>query len=185
MVAIATVPVYTTWVAATIVTAAQLNGQIRDAGNFWLVRPYCNVYNNAGLATTSGTLTLVPFDTELDDTDSMHSTVTNSSRIIAQTIGVYRLALSVDWPNNATGERRIMLRLNSGGSSGGGTFICIRDTAATNFAGTWTGPELNIPYRTANIGDYWEMFIQQNSGGALTSPGGSYALTFTAMWESS
>lgn len=180
----ASIPVYQTWVAGTVVSAAQLASNIQAPGNFFLARPYVNVYNAAGVvAGTSGTGVLVPFDTELEDNDNMHAVGTNPSRVICQTPGMFKLAGASDWPSNATGTRRIDLRLNSGGSMGGGTFLALRSATPNAATGTAVLPEINMPYRFVNIGDYIEMFLTQTSGGSLTSPGGVNALYLSALWE--
>lgn len=180
---IATIPVYITFVAGTVLPAATLNSQIRDAGNFQLAKPYCNAYNSAGVACTTNVLTLVPLDTELEDNDNMHSTGTNPSRIIFQTTGLFDIDAAADWPSNATGNRQLTLRLNSGGTSGGGTFIAQRDATPNASGATSVYPVLSIKYRAVNVGDYVELFIRQVSGGSLTAPGGINALFVSALWQ--
>lgn len=180
----ATIPTYITWVAGTVVTAAQMNANIRDAGNFQQARPYCNVFNNAGVTcSTSGTYFLVPWDTETEDNDSMHNNAVNPSRITFNTTGVYHITNCSSWASNATGYRGQQLRLNSGGSSAGGTqlqFAFVPSIGATAWNG---GPRMSWYYRAANIGDYLELFVDQTSGGSLATIGGAVATNFQCMWE--
>lgn len=170
----------TTWVDGTVVTAAQLNAQLRDLGNFLLDKPLCLVYNNAGVVTTTGTAALIPWDTEVEDDDGMHSTVSNTSRIVCQTPGVYSLWNSVRWPSNATGIRTINLRLNAAGASGGGTSLYTGNWPPTNGGITFT--ERTILFRYANIGDYTELFGTQTSGGGLTTDSGLRVTCAGAEW---
>lgn len=178
----ATIPVYTTFTAGAILTAAQLNTQIVASGGFLINRPLCSVSNAAGIASAaSGTSTLIPFDVENEDTDNMHSTVTNPSRVIFQTLGLWALNPFSGWPSNATGSRVVDLRLNAAGSSAGGTKIAggsaqghlLSDNIQVSY--TWR-------YRAQNIGDYTEMFITQNSGGALAVTGSGVNGLF-ALWQ--
>lgn len=177
------IPTYRTWVAAEIVTALEMNSNIRDGGNFALGKPYCSVYNNAGVSCTTNIYTLVPFDTEVEDNDSMHSTGTNPSRMIFQTPGVFDIDAATDWPSSATGNRQLQIRLNSAGSASGGTFLAQRDATPNASGGTSVYPTLGMKYRAVNIGDYLEMFIKQVTGGTVTSPGGPNALFLSVMYE--
>lgn len=177
----ATIPVYTTFTAGSVLTAAQLNTQIVTAGAFFLQRPMCSVTNAAGLAgVATGVSTLVPFDTESEDNDSMHSTVTNNSRIIFQTLGWWAITPFSGWASSATGSRALDIRLNAAGASGGGTKLTGFSVQGAAASDTF---QLSLAwrYRALNIGDYFEMFITQNSGGALSS-GGSTNGCF-ALWE--
>lgn len=180
----ATIPTYVTFTAGAILTAGQLNAQLVNAGNFYLSRPYCNAYNLATFSPASGTATLAPLDTEIEDNDNMHSTVSNTSRMICQTPGLFAIRAATEWASNATGERRATLRLNSAGSPSGGTFILSRDGAAVaTIGGAMVFPEINITYRMVNIGDYLELFVQQNSGGALVCGGVQYGTYLSMLWE--
>lgn len=180
----ATIPSQRTWVVGEVVTAAYMNSNIRDSVNFLIARPYCNAYNAAGFSTTSGTTTLVPLDTEVEDNDGMHSNVTNNSRIIANTIGAYRLCAAADWPSNGTGFRSMQIRMNAAGASGGGSFICIRQATPFATGSTTVMPVIEgVMWRTTNAGDYFELFCAQNSGGALTVPGGQTGCYMSVMWE--
>jgi len=179
---VATIPSYVTWVAGTVVTAAALNSQVRDPGNFYLARPYCNMFNNTGVACTNGTATLIPFDTEIEDNDSMHSTVTNPSRMIFNTPGVYLIIPRLSFPSTGTGGRIINLRLNSAGSNAGGTSL-LNTTGTPNASNAIGDPTHSWFYRAANVGDYMEFFATQSSGGSQTTVTGTLATGIQAMWQ--
>lgn len=178
------IPSYVTWVAGTVVTAAALNSQVRDAGNFNIGRPYCSVYNNAGLATATGVSILLPFDSEVEDNDNMHSTVTNPSRITFNTAGVYMILPRLSLPSSANGGRQINLRLNAAGNVAGGTsLIIMQGQQGSSGIAAFGIPAQAWLYRAANVGDYIEMNIQQTSGGAQTTTTGQWNTAIQALWE--
>jgi len=104
----------------------------------------------------------------------MHSTVTNTSRITIASPGVYLFTGYCYWANNATGVRRIELRLN------GATFIGSQDVypnssdaGITNVSSLWK----------CAANDYVEMGVYQTSGGALSIvASASRSPEFSAMW---
>ncbi|WP_433520151.1 hypothetical protein ACQP2T_63465 (plasmid) [Nonomuraea sp. CA-143628] len=85
----ATVPNPRTWTSSEQVTAAKLNTDIRDSWNFFKARPFCLLGKTADTSITISTLTAIPWDVELKDSDNGHSNVTNNTRYTAQTAGWY------------------------------------------------------------------------------------------------
>lgn len=161
-----------------------LNVGLLNIPTFLYARPYCQLWMNATVSLTSGTLVLIPWDTEAEDNDNMHSTITNPSRIICQTPGLYTITVSAGITSSATGGRFIMLRLNSAGSSGGGTQIATLAVPATAAGGANINGQVTLKYRFVNVGDYIEIFFEQNSAGTLTTVGGAqYSTNVTAIWE--
>lgn len=90
----ATVPNPRTWTSSEQVTAAKLNTDIRDSWNFFKARPFCLLGKTADTSITISTLTAIPWDVELKDSDGGHSNVTNNSRYTAQTAGWYSVRCS-------------------------------------------------------------------------------------------
>lgn len=177
----ATIPVYTTFVAGTILTAAQLNTQVVAAGGFLLGPPECSVFNAAGVVTVSGTSIVVPFDNELEDTDNMHSTSVNPSRIIFQTLGWYALTPFSGFPSNATGARQLQLRLNAAGAIGAGTKL-MGCSSQAHLNSEQVTNSVAWRYRAVNIGDYFEMFITQFTTTGQTTGAGTNGCF--VKWES-
>lgn len=101
----ATIPVYRTWVAGEIVTAAFMNTNIRDSGNFLLSWPVFEGRQALAQAVANGASVPILLDTEDIDTDNGHSTVTNTSRYVAQTTGRYQLSGGVAFQFVAGGRR--------------------------------------------------------------------------------
>jgi hypothetical protein len=151
----------------------------RQGSNFF---PSANVYNNSTVATTSGTYLLVPFNSESWDTpDAMHDPTTNNSRLVFTQAGLWRVDFGVRWAFNATGYRRVNVRLNSGGSQAGGTSLLFQDVATTT---TTFGTAITRGFMGIfAVNDYVEVFALQNSGGNLDLSGGAgqYEVSVSAM----
>ena len=173
----ATIPVPRTWAVTDDISAARLNTEVRDAENFLLAYPQLAVTNGAVVTHTTGTQTLLAWDTETYDTDVMHDTATNNSRLKAPTAGMYSVEFNITYAANATGVRSVNLRLNSAGSSVGGTSLQIwrvnaTSASAATVTGTWR--------QRMAAADYVELFGLQTSGGNLDMSIGSAA--FMTMW---
>jgi hypothetical protein len=158
----ATVPVEITWVTGQVVTAAQLNANLRDAINFLISPPLAILRQTVAGSFTSATWTQVSFDTEDIDRDSGHSTVTNTSRYTAQTAGYYLCAGKISFASNATGRR--WTRWDVNGSEINATRL--------GFAPS-NGDVSEIPacsrWIFLNVGDFVELKGYQDSGGALNT----------------
>jgi len=68
-----------------------------SVGAAWQIMPACAVYNSAAIPLTNGDWTTLTFDSERFDTDAMHSTSSNTSRLTipAGGAGWYSLDLNV------------------------------------------------------------------------------------------
>src|SRR6185312_17261357 len=100
-----TVPILRTWVAGELVTAAYMNTNVRDAGNFLLATPTFQGRQSISQSMPNLTNTAVLFDTEIIDSDNVHSTTTNTSRYTPLTPGYYQFGGGVGWTLNTTGVR--------------------------------------------------------------------------------
>lgn len=179
----AVIPVLRTWVAGELVTAAYMNVNIRDAGNFFLGRPLAILRQTVAQSVPNATYTAVLFDTEDIDRDAGHSTSSNTGRYIPQTTGYQFLAYTLPWAVNGTGARSARFRMNGA------------DTAATA-AGRTTIGNGGGAADTANGGsgflyfngttDYVELIAYQNCGSALlTEVDTSVSARLQAIWVSS
>lgn len=165
----ATVPATQSFLAGEKVTAAKLIAATKTPLDFLMNPPRVNAYAGAAISLTSGTSTLVTLDSESWDSDSMHSTATNPSRITINTSGQYLVSFYARFPSNATGYRQLNLRLNSGGSSGGGSTWSTINLAAVNGTSTFVTRTLEL---TCVSGDHYELFAMQNSGATLSLDAG-------------
>lgn len=156
------------WTAHDILTAADLNAAIKGIQN----PPRCYAYQGAAQTLTTGVLTAVTMDGEITDTDGMHSTVTNNSRLTIVTAGRYRVFSQVAFVSNATGYRTVTLRKN-------GTDVAFTRANAVNGIA-----HIQQTYNEilCVAGDYLETAAQQTSGGNLNLTAASNATFIHAVW---
>lgn len=149
-----------TWTPGEYPTAAQLNQDLRDNVSFLANPPKCRAYHSTTQSLTTATLTALAFNSERWNTDTMHNTVTNNSRLTCKTAGLYRITAHVQFATNATGERTVHLRVN------GLVFIASQGGAPNPTAGNATNITVSDEYPLA-VNDYVEVLAFQASGGAL------------------
>lgn len=188
----ATVPTPLDATAGVKITATSFDAGVRDPLNFLLDPPHCSVYANAAVSCASNTATLLTYDTETDDSDTMHSTSSNTGRVVYNTAGRYLLHIYTMLVNPPTSYRvySINLRLNSGGSASGGTSIRTFEFAQkpADFAATVmaASPQQIVTLtRVFAASDYTEVFLTQYSGGGARSTdtgAGLYGTGFQARW---
>jgi hypothetical protein len=170
-----------TWATNDVVTASLLNTHLRDNLNFLYTKDHASVYQTANTAITTSTWTVVAFDAEYLDNNTMHDNVTNNSRVKCNSDGLYLIIFKAAFANDTTGVRRVMIRKNAAGASGGGTDL-----------GTWT--EDGIPAENTIVpggrlesltsADYIEMFVWQDTGGNLNLNSGSRVTYLQLMQQS-
>jgi hypothetical protein len=128
-----------------------------------------NVFSGASVYKTgsaqninNGTWTVLVFDSEYFDTDSYHSTSTNTGRFTVGTTGYYQIGAQCAWSANASGVRHHRIVKN------GSTDIVYRVLGVATPSGSEVSFDINyLAYLTA--GDYIEFQIYQDSGGTLTT----------------
>lgn len=148
-----------TWVTSELVTSAIMNTHVRD--NLLALRSHigARAYHNANQSITSATLTVLALNSERYDTDTIHDTATNNSRLTCKTAGVYAISGNVSFAANATGLRELDILLN------GATMIASKTVG--NVGGTVaTIVDVGCDYLLA-VNDYVELRVYQDSGGAL------------------
>ena len=70
-------------------------------------------FNTAAFALTSGTAAVITLDSERWDTDTIHSTSSNTSRLTATTAGKYQITGHAEFASNVNaGRRRLEILLN-------------------------------------------------------------------------
>lgn len=120
----------------------------------------CRVNNNpVATSVPNSATTLVTFNAERFDTDDMHSNVSNTSQLVCRTAGLYQISGYAFWDANATGIRRITMRVN-GATIMGGQGVDSGDAALS----TVQCPSTLWQFA---VNDYVEMLTIQSSGGAL------------------
>lgn len=142
-------------------------------------KAHCRVYNSANISiTTSGTPQALTFNSERYDVGACHSTSSNTSRLTAPTGegGKYDIKGHTAWAANGTGvARQSRIRVN------GSTYIAMQNS---NPPSASTGGEGSIAtdYALA-AGDYVELVVVQDSGGALNcTASANYSPEFSMKW---
>lgn len=117
------------------------------------------VYKTTTQSISNATATAVTFDAETFDVDGYHSTVSNTSRMTVPSgkAGYFLLTSNLRYANNSTGGRSIDFYKNG-----------------TRIAGTYqpTVSGSSVAYSASTVingtvGDYFEVYAYQESGGAL------------------
>lgn len=162
-----TVPTQRVWANGDAANTTNMNGSVSDPLEFLLNPPHCNLRRTTTQSiATAGAGTAVSFDTEDVDTDmdgvGGHSTVTNPSRFTARYPGWYQVSGGAGWVNNATGKRAAWLSKNGTSINGSEQIGPASGTGATTVA------TRTIEVQLAT-GDYIELIVFQDSGGALNT----------------
>lgn len=139
--------------------------------------PACRVTNSTTQSLTSNVEVAITFDTESYDTDTMHSTVSNTSRITFNTPGVYVVTASGTVQANVDNlDAYLDVRLN------GVTRIGYGVTSGTYTSGGFTRVAVSTQYKFA-AADYIEVIAFQKNGaaGARTLASHMFAATWLGL----
>jgi len=132
--------------------------------NFLIEPPRCRVFDNTGVVMTNATATLMTYDSEGFDTDTMHSTVSNTSRVVFTTAGTYLVIVSLYFPSFTYTLLDWQCRLNAAGSSAGGTQL-----VNVSFMDNINRLTYFTFMRFFSAADYIENFYTQTSGANRTT----------------
>lgn len=121
--------------------------------------PFCQVYRESSQSIPNNTLTAVTFPSEVYDTDTMHSTSSNTNRITFTTAGLYIVTAYLLWDSNAVGNRLAEVRKN-------GTDILAEESKPTGGTDLFVGHNICIEDEFS-AADYIECLVLQTSGAAL------------------
>lgn len=125
-------------------------------------RPYVRVGASANPSIPNSAMTTVAFDTEAYDTDNIHSTTVNNSRLTATTAGFYSIGGTLSYTANATGYRALQILLNGATVLAGQGFV----SSALSQSANW----LNVSTMMfLSAADFVEVQTFQSSGGALVA----------------
>jgi hypothetical protein len=102
-----------TWTDGSSALSAARMGLIENGVFDAHFQPTARVTHSANQSITTATLTALAFDTERFDTDTIHDTVTNNSRLTCKTAGKYQIIGGIRWGLSSAGTVRIVsIRLN-------------------------------------------------------------------------
>ena len=115
----------------------------------------------SGQSISNATATAVTFNSEVFDTDGFHDNSTNNSRITIPSgkAGKYLLTAQVSFAANATGARIIKIYKN-------GSLLMLGNVLSAAPSTDFTVIN-NTTLVDAAVGDYFEVFAEQSSGGNL------------------
>ena len=116
------------------------------------------VTNTTGQSINNATETALTFNLETYDTDSFHSTSSNTSRLTVPSNGYYFVYAKVRFAGNSSGYRYIRLKKNGSTSFQD----IINYPPGSNDFSLYYGLALS-----ANANDYFEIIAAQSSGGSL------------------
>jgi hypothetical protein len=133
--------------------------------------PSCRVYHSIAQSIPDSTFTSLAFDTEKFDNDTMHDVAVDNNRITIKTAGRYLILATATFDSNATGYRQIAIRINASTKKIGihpvvnGAYTMLNTFMPTEFI----------------VGDYLDVLVWQNSGGALDVISGEIYTTFSVI----
>jgi len=119
------------------------------------------VLHSAVQNVASGSATTMAFDSEEYDTDTMHDTSTNNSRLTIKTAGKYIVWAVMGFQDDTTGVR--VCRIDKGGVAIGGAQVRVN---AVTVSGQQTIIAITIEDDFV-VDNYVELIAYQNSGSAL------------------
>jgi hypothetical protein len=134
----------------------------------------CTAYKNgSNQSVSSETATVITYDAEEFDTDSFHSTSTNTSRftIPAGLAGKYQIAVVAQISSNSTGYRQFNILKN-------GTAVSRNVAAAVNGLNTVANV---VAVLDLAVADYVELMVYQN-GGSLNADAGQTQQRFSLIY---
>lgn len=128
------------------------------------------VYDAGGQTISTGTNTAINLDSESYDTDTIHDTSTNNSRLTVPS-GATRIRLTgrVTFAANSTGWRSLTFYKNGLTTAYAGQPI---EYEFSPDASQGTALTVTSPIITVTATDYFEMYVHQTSGGNLGVTGG-------------
>lgn len=72
----------------------------------------CKITKSGPQTIPNNVGTVLTWDSELYDTDTMHDNVTNNERITIKTAGKYSVTLQSEWESNGSGVRNLTINVN-------------------------------------------------------------------------
>lgn len=112
--------------------------------------------------TNTGQWYVSNYDADVDEVGSaMHSTSSNTSRVVAQIDGEYLITAQASFAASATGSGRLQVRKNAAGSDTGG--VAASPIALVSFLNA-NYNVINLTFRLSLVaGDYMESFVLQSA----------------------
>lgn len=158
-----------TFSANTQIKSAQVNQNFTDVRTFSGVR----LYKSVDELYATGAYRDLLFDTEDFDTDSYHSTASNTQRITCAVAGYYLFSAVIQFAVNTTGIR--VMRFNRYNSSSVSQATYHKQSIGANTGGGANTYLSSSGIIKMNADDFVIVEIYQDSGGNLNLIGGNEA----------
>lgn len=159
-----------TFTSGQILTAAKMNDVATIADNV-RVPALCYMKKDSAQALGNGVYTALTWSSteEIYDTDGMHSTSTNTSRITPTTAGLYLFTFQ-DAVSGTTTGHNLAIRINAG------------DLIALTQCGLNQYGNSSIMYPMNGTTDYVEAMVFVDGAGRTVNLGAGVPTTFSALW---
>lgn len=144
-----------------------------------IIKMSCRLFHSALQSIVNSTQTALAWDNESFDTASLHDTAVNNSRITIPTNGnkgIWLFSTVVTWADSQIGQRVISIRKN-----GVGTTIAQFSDPQSGVAAVNASQKLSCMVSAPTVGDYFEVFVFQLSGGNLNVVQGTTITFFEAI----
>lgn len=154
-----------------LVTSTEWNNILGVDGNLeYLYNPdACRVYHSSDQSIDTATLTALAFNSERFDTNTLHDTSTNNSRLTCQRAGLYAIFGSIYWESGTTGNY-LLIR------EGGDTTIAQTDGVDEN------RQSISTLYKLA-AAEYVELVVYHGTGsGQNIENHANYSPEFGMCW---
>ncbi len=150
------------------------NQPLEDDGTNWTRTRGCLLGLMANQSIPDNTTTVIAFDSEDYDTSGFHDNAVNNTRItIPALVSRVRLSAVGSFASNVTGERILQIRKN------GAQNIYNFSLDANTGIATITNLPATTPVFDVSAGDYFEIFVLQDSGAPLDVGGGLFPTSGT------
>jgi hypothetical protein len=130
---------------------------------------HADAYLTANQSLTSGTYTAIGLAGENYDTESIHDTATNNSRLTCKTAGRYFVEGTLTWAGSTAGSTRIGRIVSNGVTLQDEMFVA--PPAAAVSVSNKVGRIVSLA-----VNDYVELFGMQDTGGALNVIAASFGM---------
>ena len=169
----ATVPTLDSFTAGELVTAAKLNKNVRDAGNFFRAQPACGLRASSAQAYASGTSAITTVMDAIDfDNDSMADLANN--RIVIKTAGLYSISGVLRFASGAANTYRgVRIYKN-------GVYVSGSEGIVGGAVGVWAA-NVNVVLPMA-VNDNIILSAFQSSGASLSTDAAFMAPRLSARW---
>lgn len=156
----------------TVGGAFSFSGVVTNNG-----QPRCRLFHGSTQSIPNTTETALTFNSEEFDASSLHSTVSNPTRISYQSTGVWLVGATVNFVT-ATAQTGY-LRFFKNSTTAVGSAAGFKGTGVSNFSQRITATAIDV---VTSSNDYLEAIVFQNAGGALECGNASSRIDQNDFW---